>query len=1074
MGQQTHSRQAIYESRHKGDVDRQRPQNFWRLELSGFGAGRIASRATRTPRFFLHAAVAMLSNAMPPPYLLGGVGLASGVDAGTNETTCAKSFPNTTTASTDPSDRTAVDDGRATVPHCIRLPPSQQEPLAIANAHDIVPATKVERRLIKHMCSYEGVLSESELSTVFDNTPDDDKLPALLQLASHFYWDVCKNMQTQSTVPPNKVEQQLLEYLSDGSLGDKLNDFQWALVFDNTPDCTKLHNLLSVAIQHGHSHWIDIICQAQLWDPVCFHGLLRLGKEDAARRLVANAPSSFVHHSTDVLSHACFGNCARIVKECVDEGVWHAGTYYLCLEQGNEALADTLAQSAPTGFMRYDSSNVLMAAIKGRCFEKALECVRTYAAWHDDSFTLLKRVSNQDNKTKSMAFFPLYNALENTYLEKKRSNKCNDFTKAYAQATKVYPDYNKFTRPMATVEVNISGCNIVIVGISTFSSLSNLKRLNLSACKRLVKIVDKALSRFELTSLNLTDCSALKSIGFGAFFNSCIDTLDLKGCSNLLTIGENAFYSAPLTTLSLSDCATLATIGARAFFHSKLQTLDLSGCVKLQIIYSYAFFHSPLLQVDFSNCVSLAMIAQFAFKSHTKCNSSIDLSACKSITGISNVGVHAFGANAYKIRSGKTFSLLADEVSGPSVALLDLSEDLLRKIVTPSLIVVLINKPIMQIFHSKDRALKTYTGDIIVSKSLLQWAVSCGFQWNESTCKRLAESGNLECLRYAHNNGCPWSFITCWTAAENGHLHCLKYARENGCPFDEHTCLCAAENGHLNCLQYAYENIREWDEDTCQFTARNGHLNCLRYAHENGCPWDEFTCYAAADYGHLNCLQYAHENGCPWDEHACLCAAENGHLNCLKYAHQNDCPWDEYTCTRAAENGHLNCLQYAHENGCPWDEFTCQSAAKNGHLHCLKYAHDNGCPWTTGTCTLSASGGHLHCLQYAHDNGCPWDEVTCELAARKGHLHCLHYAFQNGCRWGKYTCLSAAHSGHLDCLKYAHENGCPWHEQTSSGAACEGHKECFDYARKFGCPLFIHPIKSARPCPIRLQEWLVE
>ena len=60
--------------------------------------------------------------------------------------------------------------------------------------------------------------------------------------------------------------------------------------------------------------------------------------------------------------------------------------------------------------------------------------------------------------------------------------------------------------------------------------------------------------------------------------------------------------------------------------------------------------------------------------------------------------------------------------------------------------------------------------------------------WNERTCEAAAWSGELECLKYAHENGCPWDEETCAAAAEGGmapvegHLECLKYAHENGCP----------------------------------------------------------------------------------------------------------------------------------------------------------------------------------------------------------------------------------------------------------------------------------------------------
>ncbi|XP_060856306.1 uncharacterized protein LOC132934036 [Metopolophium dirhodum] len=112
--------------------------------------------------------------------------------------------------------------------------------------------------------------------------------------------------------------------------------------------------------------------------------------------------------------------------------------------------------------------------------------------------------------------------------------------------------------------------------------------------------------------------------------------------------------------------------------------------------------------------------------------------------------------------------------------------------------------------------------------------------WQKSACDEAADTGNMECLVYAHVNGSPWSTWTCNFAAGGGHLDCLKYCRENGCPWDDYTF-------------------------TCEMAACNGNLECLKYARTNGCPWTERTCIVAAYYGHLECLRYAFENGCRWD-----------------------------------------------------------------------------------------------------------------------------------------------------------------------------------------------------------------
>jgi hypothetical protein len=63
-----------------------------------------------------------------------------------------------------------------------------------------------------------------------------------------------------------------------------------------------------------------------------------------------------------------------------------------------------------------------------------------------------------------------------------------------------------------------------------------------------------------------------------------------------------------------------------------------------------------------------------------------------------------------------------------------------------------------------------------IIKNDLRLFITMKYDWNEYTCQRIAEDGNLECLKYAHENSCPWNEGTCYHAAYNGHFECLKYA----------------------------------------------------------------------------------------------------------------------------------------------------------------------------------------------------------------------------------------------------------------------------------------------------------
>ena len=65
----------------------------------------------------------------------------------------------------------------------------------------------------------------------------------------------------------------------------------------------------------------------------------------------------------------------------------------------------------------------------------------------------------------------------------------------------------------------------------------------------------------------------------------------------------------------------------------------------------------------------------------------------------------------------------------------------------------------------------------------------------------------MDVLRYVRQNGCPWDEKTCSKAAENGNLHVLRYAIENGCPWDDEIYLRAANNKRIQLLQYIHEKI---------------------------------------------------------------------------------------------------------------------------------------------------------------------------------------------------------------------------------------------------------------------------
>jgi len=139
---------------------------------------------------------------------------------------------------------------------------------------------------------------------------------------------------------------------------------------------------------------------------------------------------------------------------------------------------------------------------------------------------------------------------------------------------------------------------------------------------------------------------------------------------------------------------------------------------------------------------------------------------------------------------------------------------------------------------------------VVTNKDLLEYIVkerllAIKETWNEMMCAHVAESGQLNLLKWLKYQGCPWNETTCSYAAYGYHLDVLQWAREQGCP---------------------------WNEFTCGHAARKGYLNILQWAMGNGCPISEWTCAEAAIGGQLDILKYLRSltPPCPWDQGMCL------------------------------------------------------------------------------------------------------------------------------------------------------------------------------------------------------------
>jgi len=143
--------------------------------------------------------------------------------------------------------------------------------------------------------------------------------------------------------------------------------------------------------------------------------------------------------------------------------------------------------------------------------------------------------------------------------------------------------------------------------------------------------------------------------------------------------------------------------------------------------------------------------------------------------------------------------------------------------------------------------------------------------------------------------------ISCTNAALNGHsIESLIWAREKWCPWDENTCSKAAQNGNIEMLKWARGKLGLG----LGLTRSKASLNSVATKKSDngrgggGCPWDKLTW---AQNGHPEVLTWARGYQCPWDERTCVWANENGKGQKRRAL---SLEW-RHTCSKKAENGHF-------------------------------------------------------------------------------------------------------------------------------------------------------------------------
>jgi hypothetical protein len=169
-----------------------------------------------------------------------------------------------------------------------------------------------------------------------------------------------------------------------------------------------------------------------------------------------------------------------------------------------------------------------------------------------------------------------------------------------------------------------------------------------------------------------------------------------------------------------------------------------------------------------------------------------------------------------------------------------------------------------------------------------------------------------------------------------------------------------AEYGDIKCLKYAKKLGYKWSAHTAAEAIKYGHLKCLKYLYEHNCPYDIILLITAVDFQQLECLEYLYDMGCEFNWLISNEATKIGNLNILKFLiNKNIIFWSDTLFINVARNGHIECLKYLYENNCPTSVFAYAYAIKNGHLDCAKYLYKKNIK-----CDVQKNNVHPNCKSF--------------------------------------------------------------------------------------------------------------
>jgi hypothetical protein len=114
-----------------------------------------------------------------------------------------------------------------------------------------------------------------------------------------------------------------------------------------------------------------------------------------------------------------------------------------------------------------------------------------------------------------------------------------------------------------------------------------------------------------------------------------------------------------------------------------------------------------------------------------------------------------------------------------------------------------------------------------------------------------AGGGQTAMCKHLRSTGCDWNADACRRAAECGHLNTLRWLRESGCPCNvKKGCFGKARRGRTDILDFVIEQGAVLDAElltrTLHRAGARSHLQAAQWLRQHGAQWPAVLSYGDA------------------------------------------------------------------------------------------------------------------------------------------------------------------------------------------------------------------------------------